>query len=136
VRVRISDPDLLLALCDYLSERGLIAVAATQETADVLVQTAQSDLEAELLVLAALRRWRVERGRASRTTSSRTSAAVGGRLEERCGYVQRRATSSRCQRKTVAGVTKSDRRHARRGSTRLNAATSTRSACVSCGRAT
>jgi hypothetical protein len=61
VRVWISDPDLLLALCDYLSERGLIAVAATQETADVLVQTAQSDLEAELLVLAALRSWRVER---------------------------------------------------------------------------
>ncbi len=28
-RVRISDPDLLLALCDYLSEQGLIAVAAT-----------------------------------------------------------------------------------------------------------
>ena len=61
VRVRISDPDLLLALCDYLSEQGLIAVAASQETANVLVQTAQSDLDAELLVLAALRRWRVER---------------------------------------------------------------------------
>jgi hypothetical protein len=61
VRVRISDRDLLLALCDYLSERGLIAVAASQETANVLVQTAQSDLEAELLVLAALRSWRVER---------------------------------------------------------------------------
>jgi hypothetical protein len=61
VRVRISDRDLLLALCDYLSERGLIAVAASQETANVLVQTAQSDLDAELLVLAALRSWRVER---------------------------------------------------------------------------
>jgi hypothetical protein len=61
VRVRISDPDLLLALCDYRSEQGLIAVGATQETADVLVETAQSDLDAELLVLAALRRWRVER---------------------------------------------------------------------------
>ena len=57
VRVRISDPDLLLALCDYLSEQGLLAVAATQDTADVLVQTAQSNLDAELLVLAALRRW-------------------------------------------------------------------------------
>jgi hypothetical protein len=51
----------LLALCDYLSEQGLSAVAASQETANVLVQTAQSDLDAELLVLAALRRWRVER---------------------------------------------------------------------------
>jgi hypothetical protein len=28
-----------LRLCDYLSEQGLIAVAATQETADVFVQT-------------------------------------------------------------------------------------------------
>ncbi len=61
MRVRISDPDLLLALCDYLSEQGLIAVAATQDTADVLVETAQSNLDAELLVLAALRRWRLER---------------------------------------------------------------------------
>lgn len=61
MRVRISDPDLLLALCDYLSEQGLVAVAATQDTADVLVQTAQSELDAELLVLAALQRWRVER---------------------------------------------------------------------------
>ena len=61
MRVRISDPDLLLALCDYLSEQGLIAIGATQETADVLVETAQSDLDAELLVLAAVRRWRVER---------------------------------------------------------------------------
>jgi hypothetical protein len=61
VQVRISDPDLLLALCDYLSEQGLVAVAATQDTADVLVQTAQSELDAELLVLAALQRWRVER---------------------------------------------------------------------------
>jgi len=70
VRVRISDPDLLLALCDYLSEQGLIAVAETQETANVLVQTAQSDLDAELLVLAALRRWRVERPDVSVTVAS------------------------------------------------------------------
>jgi hypothetical protein len=50
--------------------------------------------------------------------------------------VQLRATNSRCQRNTVAGVTTKDLFHARRGSTRLNAAKSARSPCVSCGRAT
>src|SRR5262249_60120642 len=74
--------------------------------------------------------------RASRTTSSRTSAAVGGRPGRRCRYVQRRATSSRCQRNSVVGATKNDRRQTCRGSTRLNAASSARSACVSCGRPT
>src|SRR6266511_3748959 len=45
----------------------------------------------------------------------------------RHGYVQRRATSSRCQRRSVAGVTK-NAAHARRGRTRLNAASTARSA--------
>ena len=74
--------------------------------------------------------------RASRTTSSRTSAGMTGRPGRRCGYVQRRATSSRCQRRSVAGVTHADVRHTCRGRTRLNAASSARSASVSCGRAT
>ena len=52
----------------------------------------------------------------------------------RCGYVQRRATSSRCQRSSVAGDTRNDD-HARRGSARLSAASSARSAERSCGRA-
>jgi hypothetical protein len=73
---------------------------------------------------------------ASRTTSSRISAAVAGRPGQRCGYVQRRATRSRCQRSSVAGVTNADLRHARRGSTRLSAANNARSACVKSGRAT
>jgi len=60
--------------------------------------------------------------RPSRTTSSRTSAPVAGRPERRCGNVHRRPTSSRCQRKSVAGVTNADRRHTGRGSTRLSAA--------------
>src|SRR6266536_3293230 len=53
--------------------------------------------------------------RASRRTSSRTSPGVPGRPGRRCGYVQRRATSSRCQRSSVTGETKNDG-HARRGS--------------------
>ena len=72
---------------------------------------------------------------ASRTTSSRTLCGVPGRPGRRCGYVQRRDTSSRCQRSSVAGVTKNDG-HARRGSVRLNAASSARSSGRSCGRVT
>ena len=55
------------------------------------------------------------------------STDVAGRPGRRCGYVQRRDTSSRCQRSSVAGVTKNDT-HARRGSARLNAASRARSA--------
>jgi hypothetical protein len=51
----------------------------------------------------------------------------------RRGYVQRRATSVRCQRKSVAGDTKNDG-HAARGSERLNAASSSRSTGRSRGR--
>src|SRR6266542_3524076 len=54
--------------------------------------------------------------RANCSTSSRSSAAVGGRPGRR-GYVQRRATSSRCPRRSVAGVTNSDRFHAPRENT-------------------
>jgi hypothetical protein len=63
-------------------------------------------------------------------------ADVGGRRGRRRGYVQRRAISSRCQRRSVPGVTNSDRFLACRGSTRLNAANNARSAGVSAGRAT
>ena len=71
--------------------------------------------------------------RASRSTSTRISVGVGRRPGRRRGYVQRRATNSRCQRRSVPGVTNSDRFHACRGSTRLNAASNTRSAGVSAG---
>src|SRR6266498_3741669 len=74
--------------------------------------------------------------RASRTTSSRTAAGVAGRPGRLCGYVQRRATSSRCQRSRVPGVTNNDLLHVCRGSTRQNAASNALSLCVSCGRAT
>ena len=48
------------------------------------------------------------------------------------GYVQRRATSRWCQRSSVRGLTKNTDQD-RRGSARLNAASSIRSACRSCG---
>jgi hypothetical protein len=61
-------------------------------------------------------------------TSSRISHGVAGRAGRRDGYVQRLPTSSRCQRRSVAGVTR-NAAHARRGRTRLNAASSARSTC-------
>jgi hypothetical protein len=73
--------------------------------------------------------------RANRSTSSRTATGVPGRPGRRYAYVQRRATSSRCQRRTVAGLTKNED-HAERGSARLKAASSARSTVPSCGRAT
>ena len=57
---------------------------------------------------------------------------IGGR-PQRPPYVQRRATRRRCQRSSVAGVTMNDRQLGR-GSSRLAAASNTRSAIVSCGR--
>jgi hypothetical protein len=53
--------------------------------------------------------------------------SVLGRPTLRRGYVQRRATSWRCQRKSVTGDTKKDD-HAGLGSERLSAASSSRSA--------
>jgi hypothetical protein len=48
-------------------------------------------------------------------------------------YVQRRATSRRCQRSSVVGVTRNDRQ-LDRGNSRLAAAKKTRSLIASCGR--
>jgi hypothetical protein len=64
--------------------------------------------------------------RASRTTSACTRRSSGGRPGGLCGYVQRRLTSCRCQRSSVAGRTdKPDQ--ALRGSARASAARSARS---------
>ena len=60
------------------------------------------------------------------------SSPIGGR-PLRLEYVQRRATRRRCQRSSVAGVTRSDRQRDR-GNNRLAAARKTRSVIVSCGR--
>src|SRR5262249_6422338 len=45
-------------------------------------------------------------------------APADGRPGRRCGYVQRRATRRRCQRRSVSGLT-TKALHERRGSTRL-----------------
>ncbi len=77
---------------------------------------------------------RLEFSRASRSTSSVMPRLVLGRPTLRREYVQRRATSCRCQRKRVAGETRNDDQPDR-GSERLSAASSARSAGLSLGRA-
>lgn len=73
--------------------------------------------------------------RASRRIRWPTSSETGARPSRLCGYVQRLATSRRCQRSTVSGLTNSELQLAR-GSSRLAAASSARSACRSRGRPT
>jgi hypothetical protein len=102
--------------------RGIEPVAA-QRAAD----RGCRDPHAEPLELALLR-WSPQRGfsLAKRTISCCSSWSRGGRPGRRCGEVQLPATSRRCQRSSVCGVTKN---HDQRvpGKTRLMAASNTRS---------
>ena len=58
MQIEINEPELLSDLCDYLARHGLIAVAASQERANVLVPDAGSDLAAVLLLRARVTAWR------------------------------------------------------------------------------
>jgi hypothetical protein len=58
MQVEIDEPELLRDLCDYLSRHGFIAVASSEERAEVLVPDAGSDLAAFLLLKARVRAWR------------------------------------------------------------------------------
>ena len=80
-------------------------------------------------------RWYPQRGfsRASRSTSSRVVASIGGRPGVARGYVQRLRTSSRCQRSSVCGATSRPWRRAG-GSRRPAAASKARSLGRSFGR--
>jgi hypothetical protein len=68
----------------------------------------------------------------SRRISVRSDDSSGGRPGARCVDVQRRATSRRCQRNSVSGLTGKPAQ-ATRGSERLSAASNARSARVSFG---
>ena len=57
MQVEIDEPELLQDLCDYLARHGFIAVAASQERANVLVPEAGSDMAALLLLKARVRAW-------------------------------------------------------------------------------
>ena len=71
---------------------------------------------------------------ASRRIIARNEGSSGGLPDLVCAYVQWRATSCRCQRCSVSGLT-ANRAQTGRGSERLNAASSARSARVRLGRA-
>lgn len=70
--------------------------------------------------------------RARRTTSSRNSPPTRGWLGPRRAYVERLATSWRCQRRSVSGLTNSERQRLR-GSRRVAAARKARPAGRSSG---
>lgn len=70
---------------------------------------------------------------ARRMTRARTPAGMAGRPGRAGWVVQRRATSCRCQRRIVDGVTSSPRRR-RTGSSRVRAAIRARSVQLICGR--
>ncbi len=57
MQIEISEPELLCKLCDYPSRHGFIAVAASQERADVLIPDAGSDVAALLLLKARIHAW-------------------------------------------------------------------------------
>src|SRR6266511_1999194 len=71
---------------------------------------------------------------ARRRINAPVGGSSGGLPGSVCGYVQRRATSWRCQHSSVSGLTRK-LAQVERGSERLNAASSARSARVSLGRA-
>ncbi len=58
MQIEINEPELLNDLCDYLSRHGLVAVAESQERANVLVPSAGSDMAAVLLLRTRVMAWR------------------------------------------------------------------------------
>jgi hypothetical protein len=95
------------------------------EVADTLMPTPFSS--------PAMRRYpQCEFSRASRRIIVRSDDSSGGRPGLVCEYVQRRAASWRCHRRSVSGFT-GKLVQAARGSERLSAASSARSARVSLG---
>ena len=58
MQISISDPSLLVELCDFLGREGFIAVESGPDTADVLTPYAASEFEAAALLLAKIDLWR------------------------------------------------------------------------------
>jgi hypothetical protein len=59
LQVEINEPELLRDLCRYLARHGFVAVAASQERAEVIVPDAGSDIAAVLLLGTRVRAWRM-----------------------------------------------------------------------------
>ena len=61
MRVRVSDPESLQELCDFLSRRGCVAVEIGEDEAVILVPGARSDFEAAAMVMSEVGIWRAKR---------------------------------------------------------------------------
>ncbi len=61
MRVRVDIPELLPDLCDFLSQRGCLAVEVGDDQAQVVIPGAPSSFEAATMLLADLDLWRAKR---------------------------------------------------------------------------
>jgi hypothetical protein len=61
MRVRVSDPRLLVDLCDFLSRQGCVAVEVGENEAEVLIPGAGSSFEAATMVMTEIGIWRSKR---------------------------------------------------------------------------
>jgi hypothetical protein len=60
MRVRVSDPRLLLELCDFLSRRGWVAVEVGGDEAEILIPGAGSSFEAATMLMSEIGIWRAK----------------------------------------------------------------------------
>jgi hypothetical protein len=60
MRVRVSDPRLLLELCDFLSRRGWVAVEVGEDEAEILISGAGSSFEAVAMLMSEIGIWRAK----------------------------------------------------------------------------
>jgi hypothetical protein len=63
MRVRVSDPDCLLDLCDFLSRRGCVAVKVGEDEVEILIPVARRRFEAAAVVTSEVGIWRAKRTR-------------------------------------------------------------------------
>jgi hypothetical protein len=61
MRVRVDIPELVPELCEFLSDRGCVAVEADPGVAEVTIRDAPSSFEAAMMLLADLDLWRAKR---------------------------------------------------------------------------
>ena len=60
MRVRVSDPQLRLDLCDFLSRRGCVAVEVGEDEAEILISGAASSFEAVAMLMSEIGIWRAK----------------------------------------------------------------------------
>ena len=61
MRICVSDPRLLLDLCDFLPRRGCVAVELGEDEAQILIPGARSSFEAAAMVMSEVGIWRAKR---------------------------------------------------------------------------